>query len=338
MTLIHSLYIRSDGRMSFNKFILKQQYEKVKGLGDRLELMRQQIDWKPFIPLVKGVFHDDKETGGRPHTDELVVVRSMLLQAWYNLSDPELEFQCHDRLSFRNFLGFPEQIPDFTTIWKIRDRLKEAGIDKQIWDELQRQLDMKGFKVKKGMIQDASFIEADLGKKRYRKEKKARKKGEPVKYTEKQLQHMDKDSSFSVKHGQVHYGYKSHIKLDVDRHLIRDLKVTTASVHDSEIDLAGSDEVIYRDKAYTGKQTKAKGNGSMKRGNLTPHEQLRNKRICRKRAPGERPFSVIKRVFHGDRTQVKTLGRVRIKETFKCFAYDLYQLVTLERKQLAVAR
>jgi len=324
--------------MSFNRFILKQQYEKVKGLGDRLELMKQQIDWKPFIPLVESVFQDNDSIGGRPHTDELIVVRSMLLQAWYGLSDPELEFQCHDRLSFRNFLGFPEQIPDFTTIWKIRDRLKEKGMDKSIWNELQRQLDVKRFTVKKGTIQDASFIEADLGKKRHSKEKKARKNGETVEYTEKQLQHMDKDGSFSVKNGQVHYGYKSHIKLDVDQHLIRDFDVTSASVHDGDIDLAESDDVIYRDKAFTGKKTKAKGNGSMKRGILTPHEILRNKRICRKRAPGERPFSVIKRVFHSDRTQVKTLGRVRVKEMFKCFAYDLYQLVTLERRQLAVAR
>jgi transposase, IS5 family len=76
----------------------------------------------------------------------------------------------------------------------------------------------------------------------------------------------------------------------------------------------------------------------MKRGNLTPHEKLRNKRISKKRAPGERPFSVVKRVFHGERTQVKTLGRVRVKETFKYFAYDLYQLVTIERKRLAAAR
>jgi len=321
--------------MSFNKFILKQQYQKVKGLGDRLELMKNQIDWKPFIPLVKSIFLDNGIQGGRPHTGELIVVRSMLLQAWYGLSDPELEFQCHDRLSFRNFLGFPEQIPDFSTIWRIRDRLKEANLDKQIWDELQRQLDEKGYQVKKGTIQDASFIEADLGKKRYRKDKKAKKNGESVQYSEKQLRHMDKDGSFSVKHGQIHYGYKSHIKLDVDQHLIRDFDVTTASVHDSDIDLAESDEVIYRDKAFTGKQTKAKGNGSMKRGILTPREKLRNKRICRIRAPGERPFSVIKRVFKGDRTQVKTLERVEIKEMFKCFGYNLYQLVTLESKRVS---
>ena len=323
--------------MSFNRFILAEQYKKVKGLGDRLELMKQQIDWKPFIPLVKSVFYDDKKQGGRPHTDELVVVRSMLLQAWYNLSDPELEFQCHDRLSFRNFLGFPENIPDFSTIWRIRDRFKAEGVDTLIWAELQQQLDDKGFKVEKGTIQDATFIEADLGKKRYRNEKKAKKKGETIEYTDKQKRHIDKDGSFSVKRGQVHYGYKSHIKMDVDHQLIRDVEVTTASLHDGEIDLSKRDEVVYRDRGYTGKKTKAKGNGSMKRGNLTIREKLRNKRISKKRAPGERPFSVIKRTFHGDRTYVKTLPRVRAKEIFKCFAYDLYQLVTLERKRISVS-
>lgn len=97
------------------------------------------------------------------------------------------------------------------------------------------------------------------------------------------------------------------------------------------------DEVVYRGRAYTGKETKAKGNGSMNRGNLTIWQKLRNKRISKKRAPGERPFSVIKRTFHGDRTQVKTLERVEIKEMFKCFAYDLYQLVTLERKRISVS-
>jgi len=323
--------------MSFNRFILAEQYKKVKGLGDRLELMKQQIDWKPFIPLVKSVFYDDKKQGGRPHTDELVVVRSMLLQAWYNLSDPELEFQCHDRLSFRNFLGFPEKIPDFSTIWRIRDRLKAERVDTLIWAELQQQLDDKGFKVEKGTIQDATFIEADLGKKRYRKEKEAKKKGETIDYTDKQKRHIDKDGSFSVKRGQVHYGYKSHTKMDVDHQLIRDVEVTTASVHDGEIDLSKRDEVVYRDRGYTGKETKAKGNGSMKRGNLSIWEKLRNKRISKKRAPGERPFSVIKRTFHGDRTYVKTLPRVRVKEIFKCFAYDLYQLVTLERKRISVS-
>jgi len=329
--------------MNFNEFVLREKYLKVKGLGDRLELMKQQIDWKPFIPLVASVFNDNDDWGGRPHTNELVIVRALLLQGWYGLSDEELEFQINDRLSFRNFLGFPDSIPDFSTVWKIRERLKDAGMDRRIWDELQRQLDRKGYEVKKGVIQDASFIEADLGKKRYQREKKAAKNGVKLGYTEKQLSHTDKDGSFSVKQDQIHYGYKDHIKVDVDNSLIREIETTTASLHDAEIDLIEEGDVCaYRDKGYFGKEV-ARGvvDKTMKRATrghkLNGGQLKRNMAISRVRSPGERPFAVIKRVFNGGRTLVKTLSRVAIKEVFKAFAFDLYQLVTLKRRELAQA-
>src|SRR3990167_37532 len=172
--------------MSFNQFILKEQYNKIKGLGDRLELMKQQINWQPFVPLVKSVFNDNETIGGRPHTDELIVVRSMLLQGWYGLSDPELEFQCNDRLSFRNFLGFPEKVPDFTCIWKIRERLKEANKEEDIWAELQRQLDTKDLIIKKGVVQDASFIEAPI------------RRQNVDGLTPKQKAHVNKDGAFAI--------------------------------------------------------------------------------------------------------------------------------------------
>ena len=320
--------------MTFEAFILKEKYKKIRGLGDRLALMKEQIDWKPFIKIVESAFDDNDETGGRPHTDEIVVVRCLLLQSWYGLSDPELEFQCNDRISFQNFLGLEQKVPDFSTIWRIRDRLKERGKEEVIWDELQRQLNAKGYKVKKGVIQDASFIEADLGRKRYYKEKKAKKEGREIEYTERQKSHIDKDGSFSIKHGQVHYGYKNHTKLDVDNHLIRDYDVTTASTHDGEIDLVeAGDNTAYRDKGYFGKKIHATNvdDKTMKRATksrkLNGGELLRNKAISRIRAPAERQYSVIKRTFHNERTQVKTLERVMMKEMFKCFAYNLYQLV-----------
>jgi len=291
---------------SFQHYVLKEQYKRVSGLGDRLELMKEQIDWNPFIPLVGSVYHDNSDTGGRPHTDEVLVVRCMLLQNWYGLSDPELEYQINDRLSFRNFLGFPEEIPDFTTVWKARERLNNAGVDRKIWSELQRQLTKKGYEVKKGVIQDASFIEADVGKKRYYKEKKAKKKGEKIEYTERQKQHIDQDGSYAVKNNQVHFGYKNHTKLDVDHHLIRDYDVTTASVHDGDIDLVKKGDVTaYRDKGYFGKKLHAKGveDKTMKRGTragkLNGGQQRYNRAVSRIRAPGERPFGVIKRVFNG---------------------------------------
>ena len=321
---------------------MAESYRKVSGLGDRLALMKGTIDWEPFVPIVRAVFRDD-ETGGRPHTDELVIVRAMLLQSWYGLSDEELEFQCNDRLSFRSFLGFPDAVPDFTTIWKARERLVKAGRVGMIWGELQRQLDRKGYRTKKGVIQDATFIEADQGKKRIREEKRNEREGKKVERTERQEAHVDRDGSFAVKGQEVHFGYKDHVKVDVEHHLIRSIETTTASRHDGSVNLVRrGDGIAYRDKGYFGTALPGGVEDRTMRRAVRGHKlnggQLRrNSSISRTRSPGERPFGVIKRVFHGDRTFVKTLPRVGIKEMFKAFAYDLYQLVTLDRKRLANA-
>src|SRR3990167_6234778 len=172
--------------MSFEQHIAREMYLKVRGLGDRLELMKQQILWENFRPIVASVFMDNSESGGRPHTDEVVVVRALLLQSWYGLSDEQLEFQCNDRLSFRNFLGFPEKVPDFTCIWKIRERLKEANKEEDIWAELQRQLDTKDLIIKKGVVQDASFIEAPI------------RRQNVDGLTPKQKAHVNKDGAFAI--------------------------------------------------------------------------------------------------------------------------------------------
>jgi len=79
-------------------------------------------------------------------------VKLLVLQGWYGLSDPELERQATDRISFRRFLGFPGAIPDSTTAWLFRERLVETGRDRLVWEKLQRQLDEKGLKVRRGVV------------------------------------------------------------------------------------------------------------------------------------------------------------------------------------------
>jgi len=46
------------------------------------------------------------------------------------------------------------------------------------------------------------------------------------------------------------FHYKLHTKMDTGLGLIRDLETTTASVHDSRVDLSQLGEVVYRDKGY----------------------------------------------------------------------------------------
>jgi len=52
----------------------------------------------------------------------------IILQKWFNLSDPEAEAQIYDRLSFRRFLclSLQDAIPDETTICRFRLALKSS--------------------------------------------------------------------------------------------------------------------------------------------------------------------------------------------------------------------
>jgi IS5 family transposase len=306
---------------SFSSYLFRETYKKIHNLGDRLAKIEPLIDWEAFRPIIAGLYDNKTEKGGRPNVDEVVMVKMLVLQEWYGLSDPELERQANDRISFRRFLGFPGEIPDATTVWLFRERLAETGKDRELWAELQRQLDEKGLKVRKGVVQDASFITADPGH-----APAEEPRGDEAKTR------RSRDGTWAKKGSRSSFGYKLHAKTDVDRGLIRDLETTTASVHDSQVDLTRPGEVAYLDKAYFGVETRGHS-AAMRRGTrghpLGIRDRLRNRRINRKRAPGERPFAVIKRVFGSGHVLVTTVLRVHVKMVFACFCFNLVQLGSL---------
>lgn len=309
---------------SFIDFAFREEYERVKRLGDRLSDIEKLIDWEAFRPIVKDMYDNKTKKGGRPNIDEVMMIKILILQEWHGLSDPELERQITDRISFRKFLGFPNTIPDFTTVWAFRERLSKTGRDKKIWQELQRQLDSKGLKVKKGVIQDATFITADPG---HAKADKPR--GDEAKTR------RSKDGTWTKKNSRSYFGYKFHSKSDVEYGLIRDIETTTASLHDNQVDLTKPGEVAYKDKGYFG--APSKGYSATMRRSVRGHpidiwDILRNKRISKKRAPGERPYAVIKNVFRSGHTMVTMVSRVAVKMVFASFGFNLFQLLTL-RKQ-----
>jgi IS5 family transposase len=181
-----------------------------------------------------------------------------------------------------------------------------------------------GLKVKQGVVQDATFITADPGH-----AKADAPRGE------KAQTRRSKDGSWAKKGSKSYFGYKLHTKLDTDHGLVRHLETTTASVHDSQVDLSEEGEVVYRDRGYQG--AVARGySATMKRGArehpLGIKDTLRNLRISKKRAPVERHYSVIKRVFNAGHVLVTTVPRVNVKIIFTAFGFNLYQLFTL-RKQ-----
>jgi len=311
---------------SFIIFALRKKYESLEKLGDPLSDIGCLLDWERFRPFLSDMYDNKSERGGRPNFDEVLMIEVLVLGQWYGLTDKALEREISDKVSFMNFLEYPEKAPDSSTIWLFRERLTETGKYNIVWDEVNRQLDSLGLVIKQGTIQDATFITADPG---HAKADKPR--GDEAKTR------RSKDGTWTMKGSKSSFGYKLHSKVDTEFGLIRNLETTTASLHDSQVDLSEEGEVVYRDKGYFGVEAKgysATMNRSTRGHPLDIWNEMRNKRIGKKRAPGERHCAVIKRVFKAAHVMVTTVARVHVKMVFTAIAFNLYQLRTLKKQKV----
>lgn len=220
-----------------------------------------------------------------------------------------------------------------------------------------------GFKVEEGTIQDATFITSDPGRKRKKtdqqiKDEKVNQGSEAIM---SQIQVLDEDllnissniidsktepeslkeepineGTWAKKGVKSFFGFKGHISIDIKHHLIRDVTTTTASVHDSKVDLGVEGLPRYADKGYAGAETKGY-DASMKKATrghkLGIRDLLRNKRISKKRAHIERCFAVIKRSHNGGHVSVTTIARAGVKFMMSAVVYNLGQLKYLANKK-----
>src|SRR3546814_17632610 len=90
------------------------------------------------------------------------MVKVLLLQRWYDLSDPAMEEALFDRLSFRRFAGLAleDDTPDHATIFRFREQLTRRRLLAPLLAELTRQLDGKGAILKQGTLIDAPLIQS----------------------------------------------------------------------------------------------------------------------------------------------------------------------------------
>ena len=290
----------------------------------RLLQISNLIDWSPIRQILDEMYDNKSEKGGRPNCDVILMFKILILQQWYGLSDLEVERQMADRISFMAFLGFPDIFPDSRTIWLFKERMGKTEKDKIVWSELQRQLDSMGLQVRRGTIQDATFIEADQGSRK-------KPRGDAAKTR------RSRDGTIAKKGNEYHFGYKLHQKTDIDYYLIREIETTTAKLHDSQVDLSTEGEIVLRDRGYFGVQARGIDFTMKRRTTEKPLEEIdreRNRLISVLRSPGERPHAVIKRVFRAERVLVTTAKRVGVLMMVTAFAYNLYQLCTLKNARI----
>lgn len=306
---------------TLTNFALQTKFEKVKSLRPNFYQVSNLINWESLVQLFPG----KESTRGRPEYEKILMLKILFLQSCYSISDEEIEYQVYDRLSFQKFLGFPEQIPDYSTIWRFREELTEGNILELIWSELQDQIKNKGIVIEKGVIQDAKFITADPGK----KSSGMNGRGREARTS------RSADGSWTKKGKKSYFGFKMHNKVCKKNKIITEMGISTAKTHDGNIDLANPDEITYRDRGYAGCPTKARGNATMKRGKLSVKDLLRNKRICKKRCRGEHPYGTMTRSFKAGHTRLTTIARVYVQQAFVCIAYNFHRLNFLLRNAIA---
>src|SRR3546814_5368723 len=110
---------------------------------DRLTEIAALLDWRPFEALLSEI-HSSRR--GEPSYPPLAMFKVLLLQRWYDLSDPEMEEALFDRLSFRRFAGLAlgDDTPGHATTFRLREQLTRRRSPAPLLAELTSQLDGKG--------------------------------------------------------------------------------------------------------------------------------------------------------------------------------------------------
>lgn len=304
---------------------------KASRVSMKLDKINSLVEWDMVLELVSVVDRTSSEKGGCPHKDILVKIKMLFLQSLYNLSDPELEDQVNDRLSFQRFCGLDmcTTVPDYTTIWRFRDRLSEENIGEKLFCLINSFLDKRGLFVKKGTIVDASIVEST--NRPLSKAKRKELEREPS-------SQIDTDAHSTSKRGKKYFGYKGHIGTDVGSKLIRKRKMTSAQPHDSKVTedlLSGDEQAVFGDSAYSkiaDKQNARKtgiyygmlDKGTRRKG-LSTSQRKRNKKKSKIRSAVEHPFGYIKEKLNYKRCVAKNLRRNSFIFDMNCILYNIFR-------------
>ena len=290
---------------------------------DLLRKIDDFVDWRQLEKEIEPLYKPSKR--GRPSKPIIYMLKIIFLQYLYNLSDPGLEDALIDRLSFQRFVGlrFDDEIPDFSTIWRFRERLVRADILDKLFDRIVGMLEERHLILHRGTLIDATIVSASRRKKNKDKQ-------------EKTSRQQDSDASGTVKGKKAYYGYKGHIGMDQQSAIIRKAEFTTASVHDSDMYdslVSGDERSVYADKAYSKKERKQQMRkqgiyyGILDKGYrahpLSNKQKKKNKQKSLVRNAVERVFAHFKNLYGYRRVRYVNKARNKLQFLFLCMIYDI---------------
>jgi IS5 family transposase len=274
--------------------------------------MNRVVPWPQLVALIAPHARGAHQAlGGRPPFPVEVMLRIHCLQLWWNLSDPAMEEELHERPLYRQFAGLAgaRRIPDETTILRFRHLLEKHALTPQILKTVNAGLAAQGLMLKTGTLVDATLIAAPSSTKN--------KSGE-----------RDPQMHQTKKGNQWHFGMKAHIGVDAESGLVHTVVGTAANVADVTQAtglLHGEEADVFGDAGYQGvaKREGAKDiavtwHVAMRPGKRRALDKSRaSQRFmdeletikARIRAKVEHPFRVIKQQFGFTKVRYRGLAK-----------------------------
>ncbi|WP_444461481.1 IS5 family transposase [Rhodobacter capsulatus] len=334
-------------------FDLSDRYASLDAKRDPLVEIDALVPWEEFRPVLERVWRKPtaarKSRAGRKPMDAVVMFKTLVLGALYNLSDDQIEYQVRDRLSFMRFLGLglADRVPDAKTVWLYREGLAQAGVVEALFQQFDGYLARQGYIARGGQILDASIVPVPRNH-NTRDENRAIKAGEePEGWADKPAMRRQKDTDarWTKKHGKSHFGYKNHVNVDRQHKLVRRYHVSDAALHDSQaVDLLLTRATPVRASGPMRPIAPRRWRPSCAPGVEEPHppQGKRGKPLSEQGKASNRTKSTIRvRVEHVFGAQandmggtlVRTIGLVRAKAKIgmKNLAYNMRRLVQLRR-------
>jgi IS5 family transposase len=233
-----------------------------------MQQLSNSINWSRVEAILLSHYTVGTSEEGARAYPPLMLFKCLMLQKWFRIpSDPELENQINDRLSFKTFLGlaFSQPAPDHSTFSRFRSRLPKEAMD-QINSEILRQFESQGLCINEGVAVDARLVKSasrplsqdELKKQRERRqteEGKRDKTGKALKFS------RDLESDWTVRKDIPHFGLKEHTAVDAKHGFVLATTLTPASVHDSNFlpyctafsrHTQQPIKKVYADKGYAG--------------------------------------------------------------------------------------
>ena len=302
---------------TFADAILKDSMDKNRCLI-RIMDIANSIDWNSIEAVLTGHYQVGTSKEGADAYPPLLLFKCLLLQKWFHIdSDPELESQINDRISFKKFLALSlnDPSPDHSTFSRFRKRLTKNTMD-QINSVILRQFEQQGLNINEGVAIDARLVKSasrpasnkkleQLREKHDSPEGRLDKNGNPKKFS------RDIESDWNAMKDDPLFGLKEHASVDVNNGFILATTMTPASVNDTNYlpyctvysrHTQQPIEKVYADKGYAGapnRQFLAENeiaDGIMRKNTttakLTGFEIERNKAISKVRYIVEQYFGI----------------------------------------------